>query len=178
VLHFNPETMNSLIFYRRIVKHEVYSCCSGNSKNIYQLARFSRFAASITPRQHSLARLVILLAVLQVILNKRASVKFISVGGAKRVCAFSQLSKSSRLLDLKDNLFNFTFFKQQRLMQAGFDNECTLFFNIHALMFSTFVQYYRFVFNIPRLRVSLQIDLSSNTIKAPVFARFLRLPLS
>jgi hypothetical protein len=25
------------------------------------------------------------------------------------VCAFSQLSKSSRLLDLKDNLFNFTF---------------------------------------------------------------------
>jgi hypothetical protein len=169
--------MNSLTFYQRVVKHEVYVCQTGPAKNLYNLAEFTRFAASITPRQHSLSRLVILLAVLQIIFNKRASIKFISVDGAKRICAFSQLSKSSRIIDLKDNLFNFTFFKQQRLVHIGFDNNYTFFFNIHALMFSTFVQYYRFVFNIPRLRISLQISLSSKTLKAPVFARFLRLPL-
>jgi hypothetical protein len=87
----------------------MYTCCSSPSKNLYQLAKFTRFIASVTPRQHSLSRLVILLAVLQIIFNKRATVKFISMGGAKRICAFSQFSKSSRLLDLKDNLFNFTF---------------------------------------------------------------------
>jgi hypothetical protein len=170
--------MNSLTFYNRIVKHETYTCYSGPSKNLYQLAKFTRFVASITPRQHSLSRLVILLAVLQIIFNKRATVKFVSIGGAKRICAFTQLSKSSHLLDLKDNLFNFTFFKQQRLTNVGFDDQCTLFFNIHTLMFSTFVQYYRFVFNIPRLRISLQVNLSTKAIKAGVFARFLRLPLS
>lgn len=169
--------MNSLIFYRRVVKHETYSC-SISAKNIFQLARFSRFVMSITPRQASLSRLVTLLAVLQIVLNKRATVKFITVNGAKKVCAFSQLSKVSQLLDLKDSLFNFVFFKQQRLVQLGFDNCRTFFFNIHALMFSTFVQYYRFVFNIPRLRVSLQVDLPLKAIAAPVFARFSRLPLS
>jgi hypothetical protein len=170
--------MNSLIFYRRVVKHETYACCSGLSQNVYQLVKFTRFAASITPRQQSLARLVILLAVLQIIFNKKASIKFISVDGAKKICVFSQLSNSSQLLDLKDNLFNFTFFKQQRLVYVGFDNDRTFFFNIHALMFSTFVQYYRFVFNIPRLRISLQVSSPSKAVEAPLFARFLRLPLS
>jgi hypothetical protein len=170
--------MNSLVFYHRVVKHETYTCYSSPSKNIHQLAKFTRFVASITPRQHGLSRLVILLAVLQIIFNKRATVKFISVGGAKRICAFSQLSNSRRILDLKDNLFNFTFFKQQRLVHVGFDNDCTLFFNLHTLMFSTFVQYYRYVFNIPRLRISLQVSLPADTLKASVFSRFLRLPLS
>ena len=170
--------MNSLTFYRRVVKHEVYACDSGSVKNLYQLVEFTRFAASITPRQQSLSRLVLLLAVLQITFNKRASIKFISVDWAKKICAFSQLSKSSDILNLKDNLFNFTFFKQQRLVYVGFDNDRTFFFNIHALMFSTFVQYYRFVFNIPRLRISLQVSSPSKAVEASLFARFLRLPLS
>jgi hypothetical protein len=170
--------MNSLIFYHRVVKHEVYTCHSGPTENLHQLTKFTCFAASITPRQSSLSRLVLLLAILQIIFNKRASVKFISIDNSKRICAFSQFSKLSRILDLKDNLFNFTYFKQQRLVQIGFDNHRTFFFNIHALMFSTFVQYYRFVFNAPRLRISLQVNSSPGTFKMPVLARFLRLPLS
>ena len=169
--------MNSLIFYRRVTQHELYCCQSGFARNFYHLTKLTRFTATITPRQHSLSRLVILLAVLQVILNKRATLKFISLGGAKKICAFSQLSKSSQVLALKDNLFNFTFFKQQRLTHLLFDNKCTFFFNIHALMFSTFVQYYRFIFNIPRLRISLQVNLSPKAISAGVYARLLRLPL-
>lgn len=170
--------MNSLIFYQRVVKHEAYACQNTPLGNLYQLGKFSRLAISITPRQPTLSRLVVLLAVLQLILNKRATTKFISVEGSKKVCAYSQLAKVSRLLELKDNLFNFVFFKQQRLVQLGFDSNCTLFFNIQALMFSTFVQYYRFIFNIPRLRVSLQVSLPAKALKASVFARFLRLPLS
>ena len=119
--------MNSLIFYRRVTQHELYCCQSSFARNFYQLTKLIRFTATITPRQHSLSRLVILLAVLQVILNKRATLKFISLGGAKKICAFSQLSKSSQVLALKDNLFNFTFFKQQRLSHLLFDNKCTFF---------------------------------------------------
>jgi len=170
--------MSSLIFHRRVVSHELYTSSSGPLKNIHQLANLTRLVASVTPRQHSLSRIVILLAVLQIIFNKRAAVKFVSIAGAKRICAFSQFSKFSRLLDLKDNLFNFTFFNQQRLAHVKVDNNRTFFFNIHALMFSTFVQYYRFVFNVPRLRVALQVNFSPIVIKASVFARFLRLPLS
>ena len=96
--------MNSLIFYRRVIQHELYCCQSGFPRNFYQLIKFTRFTATITPRQHSLSRLVILLAVLQVILNKRATLKFISLGGAKKICAFSQLSSPARVLALKDNL--------------------------------------------------------------------------
>ena len=44
-------------------------------------------------------------------------------------------------------------------------------------MFSTFVQYYRFIFNIPRLRISLQFNLPHKAIQAGVYARLLRLPL-
>jgi len=170
--------MNSLTFYYRIVQHEVCSCYGGPAKNLYQLAKFTRFVATMTPRQQSLSRLLILLAVLQIVFNKRSCVKFISVNGVKKICAFSQISKTSDVLHLKDNLFNFVYFKQQRLVQIGFDNDSTLFFNIHALMFSTFVQYYRFVFNIPRLRISLQVNFSSKVLKVPVFARLLRLPLA
>jgi len=170
--------MNSLIFYHRVIKHEVYTSASGPSKNLHRLTKFTFFVASLTPRQCSLSRLVILLAVLQIIFNKRASVKFIGAVGAKKVCAFSQFSQPMRILELKDNIFNFTFFKQQRLVHVGFDQSRTFFFNIHALMFSTFVQYYRFVFNTPRLRVSLQIHMPSEIVKALVFARFIRLPLS
>jgi len=168
--------MNSLIFYNRVVQHEVYTSYSGSIKNFHKLIKLTRLVATITPRQHTFSRVITLLAVLQIIFNKRASIKFVSVGGVKKICALSQFSKSSRILDLKDNIFNFTFFKQQRLMSIEFDSRDVFFFNIHPLMFSVFAQYYRFVFNIPRLRISLQVNVPSEVFKVAVFGRFLRLP--
>jgi hypothetical protein len=93
--------MNSLIFYRRVIQHELYCCQSGFPRNFYQLIKFTRFTATITPRQHSLSRLVILLAVLQVILNKRATLKFISLGGAKKDMCFFPVIKSRASLSFK-----------------------------------------------------------------------------
>jgi len=170
--------MNPLTFYQKVVQHEVYGCQSGPTNNVYQLAKLTSFAATVIPRQQSLSRLVVLLAALQVVFNKRGSLKFISISGAKKICVFFQLSKLSQIVDLKDNFFNFTFCQQQRLVHAVFDNRCTFFFNIHALMFTTFLRYYRFVFNMPRLRFSLQVNLCSKALKAIVFASFLLLPSS
>jgi len=169
--------MNPSIFYNRVVAHELYACQNDPTINLHKLVKFTCFTVTITPRQQSLSRLIILSAVLQIIFNKKAVVKFIFLKGAKKICAFSQFSKSSRLLDLKDNLFNFVFFKQPKsIAYVGFDTKCTFFFNTHTLMFNTFVQYYRFVFNIPRLRISLQIS-SPEIVKIRVFARLLRIPL-
>ena len=80
--------MNSLIFYRRVIQHELYCCQSGFPRNFYQLIKFTRFTATITPRQHSLSRLVILLAVLQVILNKPRPLNLFRWEAQKRYVLF------------------------------------------------------------------------------------------
>jgi hypothetical protein len=169
--------MNSPVFYNRIVKHELYSCSSNYSKNVYQQPKLTRFTVTITPRQSSFSRLVVLLAVLQIILNKRATVKFLTVDGTKKICAFSQNFKFSKSLALKDDLFNFVYFRQQRLNNIKHDKDLTLFLNIHALMFSVFSQYYRFVFNVPRLRISFQTNTTLSTLGMKILCRFLRLPI-
>jgi hypothetical protein len=173
--------MNPLVFYNRVVKHEIYGCCCNRLKNFYGVFRFLRFNATFVCDPQNLSNLVVLLAVLQLIFQKRPSFKILldhDLGNSsKKVFVFFELSKFSNLLQLKENLFNFLVFKQQRVPHVCFGNKVSFFFNVHPLAFGVFSQYYRFVFSLPRLRFSYHVNPPFIFFKPLVFARFLRLPL-
>jgi hypothetical protein len=169
--------MNSTIFYRKIVKHELYSCSILKNQN--QLIKVLSFTATIKPRKSNLSNITILLAVLQLVFNKRSYVKFITVNSVKKLYVYSQYLRISKIATLKENLFSFTFFKQQKILPVDLGGNLSFFFNFDVLMFSVLIQYYRFIFSTPRIRLTLKTSnlTKQSKIKALVFGSFLRLPL-
>lgn len=165
--------MNSLIFHNKILKHQIYSCFLTN--NIFSIIKITDIFVTITPRKPNFLNIVIFLAALQLIFKQKISIKLSRINSTKKPFVIFHSSKKSVINVLKNIIFDFFFFNQSQLLTISHNIKTILFFSVHVLRFNTLHNYYRYLFNIPRARISF-VTNNKNVNILKVFTSLFRIP--
>jgi hypothetical protein len=164
-----------LLFFNQINKHELYSCVLKPYKNIFCVVNLSFLKLTINPKQSDLNEIIILLAVMKVVLNKNPVLKILNFNTVKKTTIYSSFSKIKQNILLKNIIFNFIFFNQQKIPAVCLSDNI-FFSSLNILSFGILGKYYRFVNNIPSFHFSFCINNTKN-IEKRFFGRISRIPL-
>lgn len=165
--------MNNVIFYNKVLRHQNYSCFLVN--NIFSTLRLVETFVTITPRKSNLLNIIVFLAVLQLIFKQRVSIKLSRINSTKKPVVIFHSTEKTVINIVKKVVFDFFFFNQSQLLTISHNKKTILFFNIHVLRFNTLHNYYRYLFNIPRLRIAF-VTNNENSNMLKVFTSLFRIP--
>ena len=165
--------MGCITFSNKVLKHQIYSCFLTN--NIFLVFSIISACVTITPRKPNFANIIVFLAALQIVFKRKISVKLSHINGSKKPIAVFYSNKKTVINSVKMAIFDFFFFNQSQLLKLSCNTKTVIFFSIHILRFNILHNYYKFLFNIPRLRVSF-ITNNASPKMLKIFTSLFRLP--
>ena len=112
---------------------------------------------------------------MQLIFKQKISIKLSRINSTKKPFVIFHSSKKSVIDVLKNIIFDFFFFNQSQLLTISHNIKTILFFSVHVLRFNTLHNYYRYLFNIPRARISF-VTNNKNVNILKVFTSLFRIP--